>query len=115
LLAETPLNLSPTYSFNSAVIDNINSNTAFCLTFTAFLYIGEFTYTAKEAVDLTTFIATKLIKSDIHFMEDYNYSILRLKWSKTDTKHKSVSIIVAAIGDRACLVVALYTLFRADP
>jgi hypothetical protein len=97
------------------VIDNINSNAAFCLAFTAFLCIGEFTYTIKEAADLTTFIATKLIRSNVHFIEDYNYLILRLKWSKTDTKHKGVSIIVAAIGDKACPVTALYILFWVNP
>jgi hypothetical protein len=96
------------------VIDNINSNTAFCLAFTAFLYIGEFTYIIKEAADLTTFIAIKLMKSNIYFTEDYNYLILRLKWSKTDTKHEGVSIIVAAIGNRAYLVAALYILFWVD-
>jgi hypothetical protein len=111
LLAEILLDFSFTHSFNFAVIDNINSNAAFCLTFTAFLCIGEFTYTAKEAVDLITFIATKLIKSNVCFMEDYNYLILRFKWSKTDIKHEGVSIMVAAIGDRACLVAALYILF----
>jgi hypothetical protein len=79
LLAKTLLDFSSTYFFNSAVIDNINSNTTFCLTFTAFLCIGEFIYTAKEAADLTTFIATKLIRSNVHFIEDYNYLILRLK------------------------------------
>jgi hypothetical protein len=114
LLAEILLNPSSTYSFNFAVIDNINSNTVFCLAFTAFLYIGEFIYTIKEAADLTTFIATKLTRSDVYFIEDYNYLILRLKWSKIDTKHKGVSIMVAAIGDGVCLVAALYTLFWVD-
>jgi hypothetical protein len=115
LLVEILLNPSSTYSFNSAVIDNINGNTAFRLTFTAFLYIEEFIYTAKEAIDLTTFIATKLMRFNVCFMEDYNYLILRLKWSKTDTKYKGVSIIVTAIGDRACPVAALYILFWVDP
>jgi hypothetical protein len=114
-LAETPLDSSSTHSFNSAVIDNINGNTAFHFAFAAFLRIGEFTYTTKEAADPTTFIATKLIRSDIRFVEDYNYLILRLKRSKTDTKHEGVSIIVAAIGDRACPVAALCILFWVDP
>jgi hypothetical protein len=48
-------------------------------------------------------------------MEDYNYLILRLKWSKTDIKHEGVSIIVAATGDRACPVAALYILFWVNP
>jgi hypothetical protein len=61
------------------MIDNINSNTVFHFTFTAFLYIEEFTYIIKEAVDLITFITTKLIKFNIYFTEDYNYLILRLK------------------------------------
>jgi hypothetical protein len=100
-----------TYFFNFAVIDNINSNTAFHLTFTAFLYIGEFIYTIKETTDLTTFITIKLTRSNICFIKDYNYLILKLKWSKTDTKYKGVSIIVITTGDKACLVTALYTLF----
>jgi hypothetical protein len=97
------------------VIDNINSNTVFCFAFTAFLCIGEFTYTIKEATDPTTFIATKFTRSNIHFIENYNYLILRLKQSKTDIKHKDINIIVAAIGDRACLVAALYILFQVNP
>jgi hypothetical protein len=97
------------------VIDNINSNAAFYLAFAAFLCIREFTYTVKEAANPTTFIATKFMRSDVRFVEDYNYLILRLKQSKTDIKHKGVSIIVAATGDRACLVAALYTLFWVDP
>jgi hypothetical protein len=96
------------------VIDNINGNAVFCLAFTAFLYMGEFTYTIKEAADPTTFIATKLMRSDVHFMEDYNYLILRLKQSKMDTKHEGVSIIVAATGNRAYPVAALCTLFWVD-
>jgi hypothetical protein len=115
LLAETLLNPFSTYFFNSAVIDNINNNAIFCFTFTAFLCIGEFTYTIKEAVNLTTFITTKFIRSDVCFIEDYNYLILRLKWSKTDIKHEGVSIIVTAIGDRACPVTALYILFWVNP
>jgi hypothetical protein len=110
-LAEILLDFSFTYSFNSTVIDNINSNTTFCFAFTAFLCIREFIYTIKEAIDLITFIATKFIKSNICFAEDYNYLILRLKWSKMDIKHEGVSIIVTAIGDGACLIAALYTLF----
>jgi hypothetical protein len=114
-LAETPLDSSSTHSFNSAVIDNINGDAAFRLAFAAFLCMGEFTYTAKEAADPTTFVATKLTRSDVRFAEDYNYLILRLKRSKTDTKHEGVSIMVAATGDRACPVAALRTLFRVDP
>jgi hypothetical protein len=83
----------------------------FRFAFTAFLYIGEFTYTTKEATNPTTFIAIKFTRSNIRFTEDYNYLILRLKWGKTDTKHKGVSIIIVAIGNRAYLVAALYTLF----
>jgi hypothetical protein len=97
------------------VIDNINSNTIFRLTFTAFLYIREFIYTTKEAADPITFITTKLTKSNIHFTEDYNYLILRLKQNKTDIKYKSISIIVAAIGNKACPVAALYILFQVNP
>jgi hypothetical protein len=77
--------------------------------------MGEFTYTVKKAADLITFIATKFMRFDVCFTEDYNYLILRLKRSKTDIKHEGVSIMVAAIGDRACLVAALCTLFRVNP
>jgi hypothetical protein len=115
LLVEILLNPFFTHSFNSAAINNINSNAVFHFTFTAFLYMGEFIYTIKEAADLATFIATKFIKSNVCFTEDYNYLILRLKRSKTDIKHEGVSIMIAAIGDGACLVAALHTLFWVDP
>lgn len=41
--------------------------------------------------------------------------MLRLKQSKIDTKHTGVEIILAATGEKTCLVAALTWLYTLDP
>jgi hypothetical protein len=70
--------------------------TACKVTWAGFLRSGEFTYSLKDQPGSHDFINTKLTRSDITFDECYEYAILRLKRSKTDTNHKGIGIILAA-------------------
>ena len=73
-----------------------NLATAVRVAFTGFLRVGEFTYLAKDRSKPTTFIATKLIRGDIHFSSSLDHAILRLKRSKADRAYEGVNIILAA-------------------
>ena len=77
--------------------------------------MGEFTYTKVELANRKIFIATKFTRSDITFSQDDQYVILRLKRSKTNTKHTGIEIIIAAIHDSTCLVTALREMFMLNP
>jgi hypothetical protein len=79
-----------------------------------FLRSGEFIYSLKDQTGSHDFINTKLTRSDITFDERYEYAILRLKRSKTDTDHKGIEIIFAATHTQICPVSALRRLFLID-
>jgi integrase len=94
-------------------VNSLNINAAFKLAFAAFLRSGEFTY--DDRLDSRTFVNTTLTRSDVTFSDSYDHLVLRLKRSKTDTKHLGVDIIVAATGTRTCPIAALRDLFELDP
>lgn len=60
------------------------------------------------------FAETDLTKSDISFAEGDQYTILRLKQNKTNTKHTGVQIILATTGKQTCPVTAPQRLFIQD-
>lgn len=93
---------------------DLNHNTVFIVAWAGFLRSGEFTYTA-QALEDPIFIQTHLTRSNITFEENYQYAILRLKFSKTDYDHTGVEIVLAATGDTLCPVGALKELFALDP
>lgn len=68
--------------------------------------LGE--WAANQIFGISTLSKQDQIKSD-------QYAILRLKQSKTDMEHTGVQIILAAIGEPTCPVVALRRLFIQDP
>jgi len=107
--------LLPYASIREAETTIINTNTAFALAFTAFLRIGEFTYTKKQAKRTVEFEAIKLTRSDVKFSENFNHITLTLKRSKTDRLNQGVNIVIAATSNAACLVRALRQLFDQDP
>lgn len=72
--------------------------------------IGELTYTTAEAKK-TTFAETSLTRSDISFAKGDQYTIIRLKRSKTDTEHTRVQIILAVTSKQTCPVTGLRRLF----
>lgn len=78
-----------------------------------FLRLGEITYTGT-VLKKTSFSKTKVIRSDVSFAEGNQYAVLRLKESKTDTKHTGVQIILAATGERICPVAALARFYILD-
>lgn len=77
--------------------------------------MGEFTFTKPHLKNHKVFSATKLTRSDITFLQDNQYVVLRLKRSKTDVKHTGVEIIIAATNDTTCPVLALRQLFMLGP
>ena len=96
-------------------IEELNFNSACKIAFAGFLRSGEFCYSASDLKDNHTFINTKLTRSDITFTTDDSYAVLHLKWSKSDTEHHGVDIILAATNGPCCPVTALKNLFKYDP
>ena len=68
-------------------------------------------YDSKDLTNRSVFSNTKLSRSDITFSINDEHVVLTLKRSKTNTLHKGVDIILAAIGTATCLVLALHQLW----
>lgn len=62
-----------------------------------------------------SFSETKVTRSDVSFSKGNQYAMLRLKQSKTDTKHTGIQIILAATGEKTCPVAVLARLYTLDP
>lgn len=92
------------------LVTDLNIDISFKVAWASFMRMGEFTYTAAEAKK-TKFAETGLTRSDISFAKGDQYTILRLKRSKTDMKYTRVQIILATIGKQTYLIVALKRLF----
>ena len=95
------------------LIEEINIDTAFKVAWAGFLHMGKFTYTNSEAWS-STFINTKLIRSDITFASNNQHAIFCLKWSKTDLENLGVEIVLATTHNKTCPVFALQSLFKQD-
>jgi hypothetical protein len=74
---------------SSNLILEVNTNTAFCLTFTGYLYIGEISYINKQWFK-PLFTATKATYLDIQFSPFRDHLTFCLKWSKTNKDKQSV-------------------------
>ena len=98
---------------HSSLLSNINTNTAFTLTFTRFLYIGKITYTTTELRNPTTFLTQKATYSNITFTP--RGLTFYLKFSKTNKQHYSINITITAIGSLLCPVTTMIKLFNRDP
>ena len=85
-------------------IEELNFNSACKVAFAGFLCSGKFCYSASDLKDSYMFINTKLTQSDITFATDDSYAVLHLKWSKNNTEHYKVDIILAATN-RPCYLV----------
>ena len=79
-----------------------------------FLRLDEMTYTSTD-LKKALFSRTRVTKSDVSFAEGNQYQLLRVKQSKTDTKHTEVQIILAAAGEKTCPVAALSPLHTLNP
>jgi hypothetical protein len=98
---------------NSMNVDNVNLNAVFIIAWAGFLRLGEIIYTCKNLAK-TSFIAVKTTRSDVSFVENDQYVVLRLKRSKIDVDHSEVQIMLATIEDITCLVTTLRHLFQID-
>ena len=74
---------------SSNLILGVNTNAAFCLAFTGYLYIGEISYTDKQWSELL-FIAIKATRLDIQFSPLGDHLTFYLKWSKTDKDKQGI-------------------------
>lgn len=95
-------------------LDELNIDTAFMVAWAGFLRLGEITYTSTE-LKKASFTRTQVTRSDVSFAEGNQYAVLRLKQSKTDTKHTGVQIVLAATGEKTCPVAAIARLYASDP
>lgn len=95
-------------------IDELNYDVACKIAWAGFLRSGEFFYTQEDMND-PVFTQSHLTREDVTFASNNQYTILRLKFSKTDYDHSGVEIVLAATGTRTCPVAALRELFRRDP
>ena len=82
---------------------------SFCLAFTAFLRIGEFTYTPNDRQS-ADFGQQFLTRRSVELFN--NYITLTLPVSKTDPFRQGITLYISASDDKACLVKALRRLFR---
>ena len=74
---------------SSNLILGVNTDAAFCLTFTGCLYIGEISYTDKQRSE-PLFTVTKATCLDIQFSPFKDYLTFHLKWSKTDKDKQGI-------------------------
>jgi hypothetical protein len=100
--------------YSISTIDDVNFDTTFKIAWAEFLRLDEIIYTAFDLKKKATFIVIKTTRSDISFVENDQYAILRLKRSKTDVDHSGVQIMLAATNEVTCSVRALRRLFFMD-
>jgi hypothetical protein len=74
---------------SSNLILKVNTDTAFCLTFIGYLYIGEISYTNKQRFE-PLFTVTKATCLNIQFSPSEDHLTFYLKWSKTDKDKQGV-------------------------
>lgn len=67
-------------------IDEFNIDAAFKVAWAGFLRLGEITYTRAQSIK-PAFVDTRPTRSDVVFAENDQYTVLRLKRSKTDMDH----------------------------
>lgn len=94
--------------------NKLNIDMSFMVAWAWFLRLGEIIYTSTELKKIS-FVRTKVTKSDVSFVKDNQYAVLRLKQSKTDTKYIRVQIVLATISEKTCLVVVLAELYTSNP
>lgn len=62
---------------------------------------NKFTYSQEDLLD--PIVQSHLKKSDVTFVDNYQYAIQRLKFNKTDYEHTGVEIDLATPGPRSGL------------
>ena len=74
---------------SSNLILGVNTDAAFCLTFTGCLYMGEISYTNKQRSE-PSFTVTKITRLNVQFSPSKDHLTFRLKQSKTDKDKQGV-------------------------
>lgn len=77
-------------------IEEYNIDAAFKIAWAEFLHLREINYTNTKLIK-TAFANIHVIWADIFFAESDQYTVFRLKRSKTNTKYSEVQIILTAI------------------
>jgi hypothetical protein len=90
--------------------DDINLQAAFCTAFTAFLRLGEYTWSSWSSISHLYHVS----RASITFTSDDNI-LLHLPSSKTDPFHQGTLIPISSSHDAACPVAALNRLFTRYP
>lgn len=89
---------------------DVNIDKSFKIDQATFIKLGELTYiVADRKKDM--FIEISLTNSNILFIKGDQYTILRFKYRKSNTKYTGAQIIKAAMKKCICLVVTLTQLF----
>ncbi len=96
-------------------LEDLNIDAAFKIAWAGFLRLGEITYTASELKKKSTFVETHATRSDISFIEEDQYAVLRLKRSRTNVDYSGVQIMLAATSESTCPGAALRKRFQTDP
>jgi hypothetical protein len=89
--------------------DDLNLRAAFCLAFSAFIRIGEFTWSQWDSQSFLLHLS----RGSVHFVPDG--VLLQLPTSKTDPFRKGVSIPWSQSSEATCSVSALQLLFHRYP
>jgi hypothetical protein len=103
--------ITDNYSFTT---NEVNFDTAFKIAWVQFLRLSEIIYSATKLKNDALFIKIRTTRSNISFVENDQYVILRLKRRKIDVDHLKVQIMLIVTNDLTCLVVVLRRLFRTD-
>jgi hypothetical protein len=90
-------------------LDDVNIRAAFTLAFGRFLRSGEFTWDSWHK----TLFLSLISRGSVNFTDDG--IVLNLPKPKTDQYHQGQNITISPVGDLACPVTALQTLFHKDP
>ena len=96
-------------SFDQTTLEGANFHTAFCLAFTGFLRMGEFTYNKVES----DFSSWNLTRGSISFLEDRLFLVLPS--CKTDPFRQAVTLKTSAASDEACAIRSFTNLFTRFP
>ena len=95
--------------FDQTTLEGANLHAGFCLAFTGFLRMGEFTYDRIES----DFSSWNLTQGSVSFSEDWLFLVILS--CKTDPFRQGITLTISAASDKACAVASLTNLFIRFP
>jgi integrase len=98
-------------------ITDLSYRAAHLLLFFGCLRSGEVCWDTKDMKNLEVFRATKPLRRDVTFADDYSRMTFFLKKSKTDTENRGVRVQISAniTNPEICPIRAMKALFHYDP